>query len=341
MDFRRKTLGPGVIGFLIVLLCAGSTLGSEAVDLENSVPFQSSPSGDTTDDRVLEFGETEGGIPVSFPSRGDTTSAAVEHPGELSSADFAFVSLEIQEEPVDWKTLPIIPELSDAAREILLDGIAKGNNPQAFSIIGDCQSFPPVFMGIFDKPGAYELASDEGYLQESIDYFAGSFARQSASVNNGSSVASVLSPLWADHDRCQPNENPVECELRIHKPIAVFINFGTNWQVAGDLTREDYVRTLVELAIDHGVLPILSTKGDNSEGNHWINDGIAKVAYAYDIPLWNFWRSIQYLPQHGIDKDRDGNYLSVAAWNKHSYSGLRMLHGIYSELIELQAGSLQ
>ncbi len=75
------------------------------------------------------------------------------------------------------------------------------------------------------------------------------------------------------------------------------------------------------------------------EGNHEINQGIAEVAAEFDLPLWNFWWTIQYLPQHGIDEDRGGNYLSVEAWNKRSYSGLRMLHIVYSELMELQANA--
>jgi hypothetical protein len=99
------------------------------------------------------------------------------------------------------------------------------------------------------------------------------------------------------------------------------------------------LREIIEFAIERGVLPILSTKGDNVEGNHEINQGIAEVAAEFDLPLWNFWWTIQYLPQHGIDEDRGGNYLSVEAWNKRSYSGLRMLHIVYSELMELQANA--
>ena len=98
---------------------------------------------------------------------------------------------------------------------------------------------------------------------------------------------------------------------------------------------------IIEFAIARGILPVLSTKGDNVEGNHKINQGIVEVAAEFDLPLWNFWWTIQYLPQQGIDKDRGGNYLSVEAWNKRSYSGLRMLHLVYSELMELQANAPQ
>ena len=116
---------------------------------------------------------------------------------------------------------------------------------------------------------------------------------------------------------------------------------GTNWQPIGDQPREEYLRQIVEYSINQGILPVLSTKGDNFEENHSINEGIARVAHEYDLPLWNFWQSIQYLPQHGIDKDRDGNYLSVAAWNKRSYSGLRMLHQVYDKLMEIQEEMVQ
>ena len=334
MIHRRRTIGLGFLGLFIMLLCAGSTLGSEAVGHNLKEPKRST----TRDDINSRIGVAKSGLPVSFPIVNPAVGNA-ENLGDLTYTNFSIAFWESRLKPVDWKLLPVIPRISVTAGEILQDGLSKGNNPRAFSTIGDCQSYPAVFMGIFDKPGTYELASDEGYLQESITYFAGSFARNSASTNNGFSVASVLSPLWAKPEYCEPNENALECEFRIHRPIAVFINLGTNWQPNGDITLEDYLREIVELAIDRGVLPILSTKGDNIEGNHKVNEGIAKVASEYDIPLWNFWRSIQYLSGHGIDKDRGGNYLSVAAWNMRSYSGLRMLHAIHVELMGLHGAS--
>jgi hypothetical protein len=327
---QRQKIGLGFIGLFVMLMCAGSTWGSEAVSYEPNQPILFPPGNN-----IDRFEAAEGELPVSFPSRSKAASSTFENPQEYTYANFSTAFWESRVQPVDWKTLPIIPQLSETAREILLDGIAKGNNPEVFSTIGDCQSFPSVFMGIFDEPASYELPSDEGYLQKTIVHFTGSFTRQSPTVSNGFSAASVLSPLWGDTGLCQPSENPLECEFRIHRPITVFINLGTNWQSDGDTTHEDYLRQIVEFAIDRGVLPILSTKGDNIEGNHSVNEGIAKIAKDYEIPLWNFWWSIQYLPQHGIDIDRGDNYLSVAAWNKRSYSGLRMLHVVYVELMEL------
>ena len=218
---RRKLIGLELIGLLVMLLCAGSTWGSEAV--EHDLDRALGPV--LQDESSTRFGTSQNELPVSYPLI-DKNAGAGGHSQTLAYSNFTISFWEHQLEPIDWKTLPIIPALSERALEILVDGLSRGNNPQAFSVIGDCQSFPPVFMGIFDTPGAYELARDEGYLQDAIMHFAGSFARQSASVSNGFSAANVLSPLWGDSELCFPNESPLECEFRIHEPIVVFINLG-------------------------------------------------------------------------------------------------------------------
>jgi len=41
-------------------------------------------------------------------------------------------------------------------------------------------------------------------------------------------------------------------------------------------------------------------KADNLEGNHLINQTIARLSIEYDIPLWNFWLAVQPLPNHGL-----------------------------------------
>jgi hypothetical protein len=81
------------------------------------------------------------------------------------------------------------------------------------------------------------------------------------------------------------------------------------------------LRIIVEILINQGVLPILSTKGDNLEGDHRINRIIGDVAIEYDIPLWNFWSSIQALPNQGLQDD--GEHLS---WGKNNFSEENLSH---------------
>ena len=62
---------------------------------------------------------------------------------------------------------------------------------------------------------------------------------------------------------------------------------------------------MIEYVIAHGAIPILSTKADNVEGDHSLNLTTARLAYEYDIPLWNFWLAVQPLPAHGMDTVRN------------------------------------
>ena len=101
--------------------------------------------------------------------------------------------------PEDWKNWPVVPQVSDRAREIYQQGLQRGTNPQAFSVVGDCQSIPGVFMGVFGNSLGYSLKPDEQYLQETIDHFSGSFDRDGIAVRGGFTAASLLSPLQADH----------------------------------------------------------------------------------------------------------------------------------------------
>jgi hypothetical protein len=50
--------------------------------------------------------------------------------------------------PDQWREWPIIPTISAHAIELYRAGLARGNNPKAFSKIGDCQSISQVMLGI-------------------------------------------------------------------------------------------------------------------------------------------------------------------------------------------------
>lgn len=209
-----------------------------------------------------------------------------------------------------WKELPVIPVVTDTAREIYQRGIEMGNNPNAFAKVGDCQNVHSYFLGIFDKPDEYELGDDYAYLQTTIDHFSGSFERGSEAVDNGFNVASVLSPLWSDPNQCDVGENPNECENRLHNPSIAIISMETWWSGEDSQLYEDYLSEIVEYWINEGVVPILATKADNVEGDHGINRAIANVARRYDVPLWNFWLAVQDLPNGGLTED--GFHLTFA-----------------------------
>ncbi|MBN2149631.1 MAG: hypothetical protein JW726_19745 [Anaerolineales bacterium] len=200
--------------------------------------------------------------------------------------------------PKAWRYTPIIPTtVSQQMHEVYALGQSLGNNPHAFSKVGDCQSMMPDFMGGFDS-GRYNLGEYTS-LQPVIDTFAGSFGRYSRASKTGMTASAVLATLWNDWRDCGTTETPLECEYRLHQPSYAFISLGTN-DANGFLPFEDTLRRVIELTLEHGIVPILVTKADNAEGDWSINATIVRLAYEYEIPLWNFWLAVQPLPQQGL-----------------------------------------
>ena len=210
-----------------------------------------------------------------------------------------------------WMQMPAVPfDISDSMRDVYQRGLEMGKDPKRFSVIGDCQNVSSYFLSIFDKPGEFTLGEEYAYLQPTIDYYQGSFSRQSLAVKGGFNAAAVLSPLRADPRSCNKNESPLDCELRTWKPSVVFVSMETWWSEKPAEEYDKYMRRVIERILETGAVPIIATKADNLEGDHAINATVAQIAYDYDIPLWNFWSAIQPLPNHGLWKD--GFHLTFA-----------------------------
>ncbi|HEX7599258.1 MAG TPA: SGNH/GDSL hydrolase family protein [Polyangia bacterium] len=241
-------------------------------------------------------------------------------------------TLDTRLDPARWSQWPVIPTISAVAKDIFKRGLALGANPQVYSTIGDCQSEPDVFLGIY-ATDRYWLGDNYQYLQQTIDFYKNSFAVQSLAVRNGLSAPSALDPLWSYAGKCNPNEGPVACDLRVHKPSVVFINLGTNWlPTASSAAYEKYLRQIVDMVIAAGALPVLSTKADNVEGGNRINQVTAQVAHDYDIPLWNLWLGVQDLPHGGLDPARKDVYLTTEAWDRRNFTALEVLDRLRNEL---------
>jgi len=238
------------------------------------------------------------GIPAD-PGMGDATRIVSATAAAVSATPTHTPSLTPTLAPDAWQTMPVIPMVSETARAIHAEGLKLGNNPRAFSILGDCLSLPINLFGNYGRPGKYNLG-DYAYLQPVIDYFLESFLRQSITLGDGFNTAAVLSPLRADPKQCQKGENPLECEYRVNIPSFAIISLGTDdWTIKPDVY-EERMRRIVEYTISHGIVPILATKADNREGNNAFNKIVARLAYEYDVPLWNFWLAVQALPRKGV-----------------------------------------
>lgn len=194
---------------------------------------------------------------------------------------------------------PVLPTVSGRAREIYLHGLELGNNPRAFSKVGDCMSVPPFFLAPFDK-GEFRLGASYAYLQDTITNFAGSFQRDSLAARDGLNVKSLFDPIWNDPKLCSADESPLACELRLNRASIALISLGTNGAWQTDAEYERYLRQIIDYAISQGVLPILSTKADNLEGGDRFNQVMIKLAAEYELPLWNFALAARALPNSGL-----------------------------------------
>ena len=236
-----------------------------------------------------------------------------------------------------WQDLPILPTVSQHTIQIYQQGLTLGRDPHRFSKIGDCQNVSSYFLSPFEHPSAFRLGQYES-LQETIDWFEGSFSRDSLAVKGGFNVAAVLSPLRADPKQCEQGESPAACELRVFNPSFAIVSMETWWSGKPE-NYEKYMRQLIEYLIDQGVVPILATKADNLEGGNQINQVLGQLAWEYEIPLWNFWASVQTLPDKGLTKDGFhltlGNYFydnpqsTLTGWSRRNLTALQALDAVW------------
>ena len=241
--------------------------------------------------------------------------------------------------PDDWKNLPVIPSVSQRAIQIYQKGQALGNDPKAFSKVGDCNSLSTRFLTYFDgDPGTYYNLESYSALQPVIDQFGGSFKRASQAVGDGYNTSAILSPFRADPHTCNGGESPLACELRLHKPSFLFIAIGTDDYLSPDKF-ETNLKQVLDTAINLGVVPILATKADNVNQLNY-NPIIAKVALEYDIPLWNLWRAMNPLPDGGLydNEHPSGTFvafdftsknLSTYGWPMRNLTALEALNAVW------------
>jgi hypothetical protein len=258
---------------------------------------------------------------------GSSPPTAVSSPQTaVSSPQTAVSSPQTAVNGIPASQFIILPEGTvENIRAIYATGQSMGNNPQAFSKVGDSTSIYN-FMNSFDE-GNYNLAN-YAYLQETLSYFQGSHSRDGLAVSVGLHAWTAIDPAFANKDVCAANETPVACEIRLHRPAFLFIRLGTNDAGATRLF-DSSIRQIVDIAISNGVIPIIGTKADRVEGSNANNDILRQVAYNYQIPLWDFDVIVETVPGRGIvDK-----FYHISVPDVYDYAQpatLQTGHGVHS-----------
>jgi len=113
----------------------------------------------------------------------------------------------------------------------------------------------------------------------------------------------LFDPLWASDPSCQPNEGPVDCEIRLHNPAFVLIRLGANDVGRPDLFTRN-MNELIDFCLERGIIPVLGTKSDRNEGPENTNNIILRqLAASNHLPLWDFDLVAQTLPNNGMRPD--------------------------------------
>jgi hypothetical protein len=238
----------------------------------------------------------------------------------------------------NWQSLPVIPVVSKATREIYERGQASGNNPHAFSKIGDGEISTAWFFTAFDLGEDYYDPGPYQNLLATIDHFAGSFGRMGMAARRGFNTKLLLDPAASDLNLCESGESPLSCEVRLQRPAFAILSLGTN-QARRQEEFAAGIRQILDFLLSKNIVPILSTKGDNLEGDHSINRTIACLAREYDVPLWNFWAAIQPLPNRGLQPDLEHLTYGIndfddvramqSAWTLRNLTALQALDAVW------------
>ena len=341
-----KTIKNLSLFLLLVLLIAACQSAPAAAEEPTEPVTQAAPTQTNVEPTITQAEPT----PAETGTEQDPTEEAT------STQESPTATPDTRLDPADWRNWPIVPQISAHAVELYRQAVANGADPTHFSKIGDCQNVTSVFLADFDR-GRYALGPDYEYLQETIDYFEGSWKRESMAVKGGFNVASVMNPMFANQEFCEADESPIACEFRLHNPSFVIISMETWWNHDDPTKYEFYMRNLLDDVIERGALPILATKADNLEGNHVINRSIAQLAYEYDIPMWNFWAAADPLPNHGLNETTVvngevvddyfhltvglGNYFDdpdnfVAAWPWRNLTALQTMDAVYQAVKDME-----
>lgn len=263
------------------------------------------------------------------------------------------VSLPVQAQ--EAANPPVVPTIGARVRQIYLAGQRLGNRPDVFAEVGDSITATNEFMWNIGVGGLHlDTYTD---LQPVVDFFRrshNSFEWKGLAARGGWTTFNVLDPASAPDEICAPEESPLVCEYRILHPSVAFIMVGTNditFGVPSDQYRQN-LRTIIQTSINLGVIPILSTIPDNltspeaGQRVHEFNAIVMAVAREFGIPLWNYWKALQPLPNKGISGDGihpsspPGGEAAVFTpeglghgYNMRNLTGLQVLNAVWKAAI--------
>lgn len=237
------------------------------------------------------------------------------------------------------EAIPLVYNVGPRVREIYQRGQALGNNPEIVTKVGECNSMSWAFLRPFNY-GEYALG-DYGYLQAAID--RAHFVDDSAATGAGFTSALVTDGMYGDPSRCASGVSPLQCEFERSRPSVAFIMLGMH--DVHFLTTAQYeqaMRRVIDMSIDYGVIPVLTTfpiwpdGTPKTQARIEFNLTLLRLSNEYGIPLANFWLASNSVQHSGVGVDHV--HLTERLDNWTSFEGEQYQWGMTMwNLVALQA----
>lgn len=240
----------------------------------------------------------------------------------------------------------------EKVRTIYLAGQQIGNIPNLFIKAGDSTTTERWYL--FQIGEGLLVYGDYESLRGTVDYYlsghpylgGNSFDVTPIAAHGGWDSFDLLDPrLVMDRNYCA-GLSPFECSLEVNRPSVALIAIGTNDanEHVADGSYEANLRTMIELSISRGVIPVLNTvpwniyRGDTSA----FNQIVMRLANEYATPYIDYQTPMDQIPNRGVREDLvhpsyppDGNAANFTAealqygYPLHNLLTVQMLDTLY------------
>ena len=236
---------------------------------------------------------------------------------------------------------PLSPEVIESARRLYQSGLAQGNNPDSFILIGDSNDAQSRFFQAFST-GNYTLGP-YAYLQPVIDAYnaTGSFGAAYSTSDHGMTLSTLMDPAFVNPALCPQATSVLDCTLQRYQPSVAIIYMGTydTCFAPFDVYRDNFERAM-QLLTERGVIAILTEYTVALDEGCWEDTPaytavIREMAARYRMPWIELSAHVESLPQWGMESD--GWHLSWPDDFHTSFAGGETLYGsTQRELLTLQ-----
>lgn len=275
---------------------------ASAVDASDGPPDASGLPG--VDAGLPDAAALDGGRPDATPNAADAAMALdASGPAPDASVQTVDAGMGRTEYPPHLTQSPITPQVAAHLRQVVASN--PGGRATVFAKVGASNTVNTGFLHCF--AGSQVDLDGRTHLQATWQHFRSGMAAGTSPYDRVSLAATVGWSAWAP---LMGNPTPLQQELDAIHPSLALVMFGTNDIQARDpFAYADNLMNLVDVLLQEGVVPILSTvppRDDDPAADAFVpryNAVVRAVGQQRLVPVVDLHRELMALPDHGIGTD--------------------------------------